>query len=594
MIDDYEQKYDIVVDRSEFEGEIVVPQHLRKSGGGFQYNRISGGGLLGSLTRSRTLLTMSGGPSGGGNLVHGSVPDLSRSSISSRNSGMGTPTLLEESSDYKLKEATGSDPALDGGDPFMIPMSSNQRITKSRGKKLYAAKSTNHLLTDDGVQMRRNSDDYYPHNGGGGVGGGGSINDGQRPSQLLESFQARNASLDRPAWSGGDRGTSPPPPPSRASSIAMLQNHFNNPHYHQSLNHYHYDPTRYHESNHSSQRHTNQKQNHNINIVSVNNSTFDLNQPSNGSSTHTLPSPARNVTTTSSKTSPNVRRWDEGRSSLSRRPNFGGLGNRSVSTTSLASIGSHTSSKGGGSGGDKGKGYSARAKYQLELQKMKDFNSYAAAVGSLDRQKKAKRQENLDGSVSPQPPTVVSETMTLDRPRARVNNGGTAIGGGGDSTTTTTATDGQVVAIRTTTTTMLNGRDTSSLPGGAPVVEGSGGGGQLYKIPRPIMERSLSEQPQEQMQQRFQAQRSSINNDTGIEIVVDNKPAVPKLVLRTFEPVAAVSHDAHVLFCESSSDGDCVATMTLNDDEDDQDDLGRRRGEGGEDSNSLGANDSAA
>lgn len=81
MVDAYEMKHGNVEDRSEFDGEYVVPQHMRNS---FALPRMHGG-LLGSLSRSRTFLSI---PNNHRNGIHSSVPDLS----TSRNSMPNTPT----------------------------------------------------------------------------------------------------------------------------------------------------------------------------------------------------------------------------------------------------------------------------------------------------------------------------------------------------------------------------------------------------------------------------------------------------------------------------------------------------------------------
>lgn len=75
MIDVYEQKHGPVEDRSEFDGEITVPPHLRNlSLTSLRANRLHGS-LFGSLSRSRTFLNIS---QNARNTFHGSVPDLSR------------------------------------------------------------------------------------------------------------------------------------------------------------------------------------------------------------------------------------------------------------------------------------------------------------------------------------------------------------------------------------------------------------------------------------------------------------------------------------------------------------------------------------
>lgn len=74
MIDAYEQNHGPVDDRSIFDGEITVPPHLRNmSLTNLRPNRLQSG-LFGSLSRSRTFLTM---PTNSRHTFHGSVPNLS-------------------------------------------------------------------------------------------------------------------------------------------------------------------------------------------------------------------------------------------------------------------------------------------------------------------------------------------------------------------------------------------------------------------------------------------------------------------------------------------------------------------------------------
>lgn len=78
MIDAHEDTFGPVPDRSIFDGEIVVPPHLRNMSATLG-NRSSR--LLGSLNRSRTFLTLPTRNSP----MHGSTPDLSRSLPSTPN-----------------------------------------------------------------------------------------------------------------------------------------------------------------------------------------------------------------------------------------------------------------------------------------------------------------------------------------------------------------------------------------------------------------------------------------------------------------------------------------------------------------------------
>lgn len=78
MVVAYEQKYGPVENRSELDGDIVVPSHLRNvSLINSRPIRAIHTGLFGSLSRSRTFLTLSKNTS---HTYHGSVPDLSRNS----------------------------------------------------------------------------------------------------------------------------------------------------------------------------------------------------------------------------------------------------------------------------------------------------------------------------------------------------------------------------------------------------------------------------------------------------------------------------------------------------------------------------------
>lgn len=209
---------------------------------------------------------------------------------------------------------------------------------------------------------------------------------------------------------------------------------------------------------------------------------------------------------------------------------------------------------------------------------MKEFNSYAA-IGSLDRKTNAstgnKKRKSVSGGGGANGVDAIM-TMTLDRPRSHVNNnnhntsgGG---GGGGDA-----KNNSEVVAIRTS----LSSNQ---------IVDGfiEGGGGVAYKIPRPVMGRSLSEQQREDLkhhQQQLGTQRQ-FHNDMGIEIVDKSQ----KIVLRTFGGGSS-SGDAQVLFCESSSDGEFV---TVDFDDGGEEDEGGDGEEGRRRRRSFGFNDSAA
>lgn len=70
MIDAHEAEFGMVADRTIFDGEFVVPPHLRNA----NFQRQSSIMFLGTMSRSRTFLTLKDSGKG----YHGSVPDLTR------------------------------------------------------------------------------------------------------------------------------------------------------------------------------------------------------------------------------------------------------------------------------------------------------------------------------------------------------------------------------------------------------------------------------------------------------------------------------------------------------------------------------------
>lgn len=112
MVDAYEKKHGIVEDRTQFDGEIVVPPHLRHMTHmlGSRPMRLHGG-LLGSLSRSRTFLTL---PTNSRDNLHSSVPDLSRNSLpNTPNSNVhrmilanSVESVIEEASDQHNKNSS--------------------------------------------------------------------------------------------------------------------------------------------------------------------------------------------------------------------------------------------------------------------------------------------------------------------------------------------------------------------------------------------------------------------------------------------------------------------------------------------------------
>ncbi|GAB0092124.1 serine/threonine-protein kinase 10 [Sergentomyia squamirostris] len=141
MIDDYEKKHGVVCNRAEFEGEIVVPPHLRNNTLINSRPMRLHGGILGSLTRSRTLLSLS---QSGRDSIHGSVPDLSRSVPSTPH--ISQKITLANSVDSVLEES--STDTMNGSQTLPV-------------KKKPPSTSSKYLFTHDGVQLRRTSSDEH-------------------------------------------------------------------------------------------------------------------------------------------------------------------------------------------------------------------------------------------------------------------------------------------------------------------------------------------------------------------------------------------------------------------------------------------------
>lgn len=129
MVDDYERKHGEVEDRSVFDGEIVVPPHLRNMTHtlGSRPLRLHGG-LLGNLSRSRTFLSLS---SNSRENLHSSVPDLSRS----------VPSTPSQKS--RLTLANSVESVLEETE---MP------------KKVQTKTSVNYIFSNNGVELRRKSE----------------------------------------------------------------------------------------------------------------------------------------------------------------------------------------------------------------------------------------------------------------------------------------------------------------------------------------------------------------------------------------------------------------------------------------------------
>lgn len=139
MIDAYEQIHGPVDDRTIFDGEIIVPPHLRNmSLVNLRPNRLHSG-LLGNLSRSRTFLTLS---TNSQHTFHGSVPDLSHSASS--NGTMPPPPKLQQ----QLQLSASSD-----GDSSTLLLNLHSNSTQSLGDfqnihKPLSASNGNHFNAD--------------------------------------------------------------------------------------------------------------------------------------------------------------------------------------------------------------------------------------------------------------------------------------------------------------------------------------------------------------------------------------------------------------------------------------------------------------
>ncbi|XP_055692600.1 STE20-like serine/threonine-protein kinase isoform X1 [Lutzomyia longipalpis] len=155
MIDEYEKKHNVVTDRAEFDGDIVVPAHLRNNTLLNSRPMRLHGGILGSLTRSRTLLSLSHSSR---DSMHGSVPDLSRSvpntpHISHQKLSLANSvdSVLEESSTDGVVAATSGSQTL--------PVKKKPPPPVARGQSVATSK---YVFTNEGVQLRRASSEEQP------------------------------------------------------------------------------------------------------------------------------------------------------------------------------------------------------------------------------------------------------------------------------------------------------------------------------------------------------------------------------------------------------------------------------------------------
>lgn len=137
QIDDYEERYG-QCDRSDFDGEFVVPAEIRNRVNSKGSLRIHGGLL--TISRSRTFLTLSNNSKSS---IHSSTPDLSRSVPN-------TP-----GSNHKLSLTSSYDSVLEENEE---DGSMNIKKGKEKTKKNSKIHSIQHMF--DNAPLRRKSEDF--------------------------------------------------------------------------------------------------------------------------------------------------------------------------------------------------------------------------------------------------------------------------------------------------------------------------------------------------------------------------------------------------------------------------------------------------
>lgn len=141
QVDGFEYKYG-PTDRSDFDGEFIVPAEVRNRVNSSKGSLRIHGGLL-TISRSRTFLTLS---SGSKSSIHSSTPDLSRSVPN-------TP-----GSNHKLSLTSSYDSVLEENeDDGVIVIKKGKGKDKKKNSKSYA--SIQNIFSSNNVQMRRKSED---------------------------------------------------------------------------------------------------------------------------------------------------------------------------------------------------------------------------------------------------------------------------------------------------------------------------------------------------------------------------------------------------------------------------------------------------
>lgn len=152
MIDAFEQKHGPVADRSIFDGEIVVPPHLRNlSLTSIRANRLHGS-LFGNATRSRTFLNLSQNER---HTIHGSVPDLTRNS---------NPFTLSHSNSINTDTMLTMD-GTDGNGRRMSSASACTKIILNTSTTLTLTDESSGYLSNGNISQYSNDKQMYSHIG---------------------------------------------------------------------------------------------------------------------------------------------------------------------------------------------------------------------------------------------------------------------------------------------------------------------------------------------------------------------------------------------------------------------------------------------
>lgn len=151
MIDAYEQKHGPVEDRTIFDGEIIVPPHLRNmSLSSLRASRVS---LFGSLSRSRTFLNFS---QNARHTFHGSVPDLSRNhfTFSSANSSNNNVDSDDVDENERCMSSTSTITKITMNSSTTLTFSDESSGTLSNGdeRTQYSSDGPNTTKSDEGYK----------------------------------------------------------------------------------------------------------------------------------------------------------------------------------------------------------------------------------------------------------------------------------------------------------------------------------------------------------------------------------------------------------------------------------------------------------